>query len=663
MFPVPLRSPFRTLTAIAAALLLTMPADAQDAPPVTDQPLPDADGDSLDPDAPLTPLPDLGVDWPDVSGAEAPPGVPARPGSPTEPQNAEGRALRYQVILSGLQGLPDSLRTRFNELSTLKAGEDKPANTAQIDRRAREDETLLRDLLRAYGHYAAEVTTGVEAGAGDSLTVSLGVEPGPVYNFSSVSLEGVEKTGAKAEGLRRTFGVAPGDPVNADAVAGGQARLKEELGQQGFPFARVGEPQVTVDHDTRTAMLTMDVDPGGAARFGRIVTHGKPIFTPEHLAIIARFRPGTDYDAALIEDFRRALIATSLVSSVRITPVPAAEPGVVDIAVRLEPAPKRTIAGELGYGTGEGIRAEVSWQHRNLIKPEGAVTFRGVAGTREQLLGASLRRSNFRDRDQVLTAQLVASHTNLNAYDARTFTLAAGLERQTNIIWQKNWTWSLGAELLTSDERDTERSTGLARRRTFVIGALPTNLAYDGSDNLLDPTRGWRLAGRVSPEVSFQNSPFGYARVQLDGSAYLPMREGVTIAGRVRLGSIVGASRDRIAPSRRFYSGGGGSVRGYGYQDIGPKDANGDPVGGRSLAEFALEARVRFGDFGIVPFIDAGNLYTSPLPALTNLRYGAGLGVRYHTSFGPIRVDVGTPLNRRPGDSRIAVYVSLGQAF
>jgi translocation and assembly module TamA len=216
---------------------------------------------------------------------------------------------------------------------------------------------------------------------------------------------------------------------------------------------------------------------------------------------------------------------------------------------------------------------------------------------------------------------------------------------------------------VASDERDSVGLTGVSRRRTFFIAALPTVLSYDGSDDLLNPTRGYRLAGRLSPEASFQSGTFGYARAQIDGSAYLPVSDRAVLAGRIRLGSIMGASRDRIAPSRRFYAGGGGSVRGYGYQDIGPIDADGDPVGGRSLAEFSLEARVRFGAFGVVPFLDGGNLYMSKLPRFTSLRYGAGLGVRYYTSFGPIRVDVGTPLNRRSGDARIAVYVSLGQAF
>jgi translocation and assembly module TamA len=135
------------------------------------------------------------------------------------------------------------------------------------------------------------------------------------------------------------------------------------------------------------------------------------------------------------------------------------------------------------------------------------------------------------------------------------------------------------------------------------------------------------------------------------------------LAGRMRIGTIVGASSSQIAPSRRFYSGGGGSVRGYSYQAIGPRDPNGDPVGGRSLAEFALEARVRFGNFAVVPFVDAGTISDASLPNFSDMRYGAGIGLRYHSSFGPIRVDLGTPLNRRSGDTPVTVFVSLGQAF
>jgi translocation and assembly module TamA len=361
------------------------------------------------------------------------------------------------------------------------------------------------------------------------------------------------------------------------------------------------------------------------------------------------------------------LIATGLVASAETRVVPAADGRTVDIEVRLEPAPMRTIAGELGYGTGEGVRAEASWQHRNFFNPEGALTLRGVAGTQEQLAAVSLRRNNFRARDQVLNLLASASHSDRDAFEARTILLSAGIERQTNIIWRKKWTWSLGAELLATDERGIFDDPITEESRTFLIAALPASLGYDGSNDLLDPTEGFRLSGRISPEISARGGEFAYARAQIDASAYRPVGSSVVAAGRIRLGTIFHAKASAIAPSRRFYSGGGGSVRGYGYQELGPKDADGDPIGGRGLAEFALEARVKLkafgGNFGIVPFFDGGTLTTDLVPDFKQWQFGAGIGVRYYSSFGPIRIDVGTPLNRREGDSRIAVTVSLGQAF
>src|SRR5262249_47538792 len=139
------------------------------------------------------------------------------------------------------------------------------------------------------------------------------------------------------------------------------------------------------------------------------------------------------------------------------------------------------------------------------------------------------------------------------------------------IIWQKKWTWSVGPQFIASDERDTDPDTNLKRRRTFLIAALPGTLGYDGSDDLLNPTRGFPLTGMVSPEVSFQHGTDTYVRSQFDATGYLPLRKGkLVLAGRVRVGSIAGAPLEQIAPSRRFYSGGGGSVRGYGFQRIGP---------------------------------------------------------------------------------------------
>ncbi len=649
---------------------MASPLAAQVAQPVDSGPV-------LDPSSPLAPLPDIGIDWPDPEALDkapspapesaTPPPPPATGAISPTPEAAPGPAMvdaeaerRYAIALEGLENIDSTqIRIRFDALSVLRQRRNETANVAQINRRAREDEKLLRELLRSEGYYAVNVVARVDV-ADTHVTVALRVDPGPLFHFTRVEVNGLE---GEATSARASFTVAAGDPVNAGAVLGATDKLRTRLLDNGFPFSKVAEPQVVVDHATQAGELTLDVDTGGYEHFGGFTLEGKPLFGPKHMRRLARFHPGDVYSAAQIDDLRRALIATGLVSSVKLTPVPSAQPGVVDISVGLEPAPMRTIAGELGYGTGEGFRAAVSWTHRNMLPPEGAVTFRAVAGTQEQYLGASLRRGNFLKRDQVLTGQIALSHVRRVAYDARSFTLGAGLERQSNIIWQKKWTWSVGTELLVSDERDTIVSTGQPRRRTFYVASLPGTLAYDGSDSLLDPSRGFRLSGRVSPELSFNNGTLPYVRAQIDASAYQPLGDRIVIAGRVRVGTIVGADRDQIAPSRRYYSGGGGSVRGFGYQDIGPRDVNNDPIGGRSISEFALEARVRFGNFGVVSFLDAGNIYTDVVPSFKGLRFGTGLGARYYTSFGPIRLDVGTPIKRRAGESLVAVYVSLGQAF
>ncbi|RIA37635.1 autotransporter secretion outer membrane protein TamA [Hephaestia caeni] len=651
------------LGAASLCVVLASPARAQSTPePQAETAIPPGSGAPqpvpLDPDAPLAPLPGLGVDWPDLS--LAPEEVTADTGQTSEIASE----MRYGFAIEGLDAAATPLlRQRFDELSTLKAHDGDPANAAQLDRRAREDAELLTTLLRGQGYYDAQVTTGIGRRDG-KLLVTLTADPGALYHFADVTLDGVLAAGGKADALRYAFGVKTGDAVDADAIATGTADLRTAIGHEGFPFAQVDEPAIVVDHATRTATLDLSVIPGGARRFGVITTPEGSIFDGRHIQDIARFDPGDRYDATDVDDLHRALIQTGLVSSADIKPVQGSTPDTVDLAITMAPAPPRTIAGELGYGTGEGVRAEASWTHRNLFPPEGALTLRGVLGTREQLGNIVLRRNNFHARDRVLTAQVALAHTERNAYDARTFSLSGTLERQSTIFYQKAWTWSVGAELVATDERDVILSTGAPRRRTYFIGALPGTLGYDGSDDLLNPTRGFRVSGRLSPELSLSGQAFGYARTQVDASAYQPVSDGVVLAGRVRLGTIVGAPRDAIAPSRRFYAGGGGSVRGYGYQDIGPRDPNNDPIGGRSLTEFSIEARVKaFGNFGVVPFLDAGNIYTSPLPKFSHLRFGTGLGVRYYSSFGPIRVDVGTPINPQKGDPRIAVYVSLGQAF
>ena len=363
----------------------------------------------------------------------------------TEPGQDVTATRSYRWSLSGLEGITEAadIRRGFDERSVLEADGNKQANAAQIDRRARADAELLAELLRSYGYYDATVEPTIDA-AGQVLQVELAAIPGPLYRFESVELPGLEQAaGQEAEGLRAAFGIKAGDAVVAQQVIDAGVALQVALGERGFATAKVGEQDIVVDHEVQTARLVLPVTPGPIARFGQISVTGEPPLSSRHVQRIARFKPGDRYEQSEVADLRRALIATGLISSVELNQVPRDEGQVIDLAVKLEPAPMRTIAGEVGYGTGEGIRAEASWQHRNMFNPEGALTLRGVIGTQEQLGAVIFRRNNWLRRDQVLNAQALASHVDRDAYEAKTLSLSGGFERQSNFIWQKKWTWSL----------------------------------------------------------------------------------------------------------------------------------------------------------------------------------------------------------------------------
>ena len=687
-----------------AAISLSSAVTAQEAQPtITAAPSPP---DELDADSPLDEMPGIGVDWPDAGKPLEPlpalpaidPGVIAETGLdqiPNLDENSNGTALaegeqtqtdaeqvatiegerRYELDLSGF----DAVATRrfvesFDGLSVLRQGEGDPANAAQINRRMVEDQALLEAMLRNAGYYDSLVMTGMAPRASDNkIVVRFSAILGPRYTYNQVNLIGIDGyPGDEQERMRTLYGLRTGMPVIAESLVKAKTLLSTELLETGYPFVEVGQETVTIDHDTRFGQLDQPVSPGQRLRFGQIIALDNGLLGARHIQRIARFDPGEYYRQSEVEDLRNALIATGLVSTVTVKPQPSVDGTTTDIAVNLEPAPLRTLSAELGFDTGNGLRLEAGWQHRNLFPPEGALLLRGVIGTREQLLSATLRRNNWRRRDQVASVQFLLSNSNVPAFEARTIMLQARVERSSTLIYQKRWSWYGEAELIGTDEKSYSFTEGAIVNRRYAIGSLAGYVHYDRSNDLLDPTRGYRISLLVRPEVSFENNVFTYVRTQLDATTYWPAFGRTVLAGRVRLGAIAGASRDTIAPSRRLYAGGGSSVRGYGYQAVGPRAPEvdgklGDPLGGTGLMEASVEARVPlFGAFSVVPFIDAGTLYDGPLPngdAFDNIRIGAGVGVRYASNFGPIRIDVGTPVNPQPGDSRIGVYVSLGQAF
>ena len=590
--------------------------------------------------------------------------------------------MRYRVVVDGLQ--PTGLDGTFRRLSALHRGQNRPATAAQIASRARTDEELLKRLLFSEGWYGATVDVTADFVQPDDATAARGgdagraevrmlVVPGERYSWREIVLDLIPSD--KPE-LAAGFGLEVGDPIRAIDVEEAEGALLLRLNGMGYPFAEIGVRDVVLDQGapTGTYLLTGDLGPLGV--FGPIRMSGFKPFDERHAEVIARFRPGQPYDARLVDDLRRALIATQQFGGVTVTPVDTGlregDAAVTEIRIDGNRGPHRLLAGQIGFANQEGFRAEGTWRHRSFLQPEGMLTARAVLGTEEQRARAELLMGNWRQRDRTLG--FVADLANLSppAYNAQTFALVTEMERTSTPIWQKRWTWSVGFGLGASrerqralpDPRDPDADPGFDVRRNFLFVTLPGRIGYDRSNDLLDPTTGYRLGLEVNPEVSREGSRVEtYARMFADGSVYQGIGDNLVLAGRLRLGSIVGADLFAIAPTRRLYAGGGGSVRGFDFQGVGEKGLNDRPIGGRGLFEASTEVRYRFGDFGVVGFVDAGSVNRSSVPSLEGTRFGLGVGGRYYTSFGPIRIDVARAINRGPLDPAFALYISIGQAF
>jgi len=581
--------------------------------------------------------------------------------------------VAYKVDVEGLDAADKetnaSLKGQFNSLSALKNGDGKAANAAMVRARLDEDEQLLKTILESEGWYSPEIRSRIVPSRDEKtneLTARLSVTPGKRYVFSDIVIQ-ADPT-EPPDLISDNLALKTGEPIVAERVQGAEAQIAVALPENGYPFATVGNRDILLDRDTGEGVYTLPVDIGPRGRFDGFTTDGDLAFDANHIRVLSRFKRGELYDSRKVDDLRKALVATNLFKAVSVEPKRSGDTAgenseYVTLHVHQEAGPPRTIAGSLGYAAGEGFTAEATWTHRNMFPPEGALIGHAIAGTQQQGAGVTFRRSNAGKRDRTFEMKAEAFHNNYDAYSAYTGRLAARISRDSTPIWQKRYTYAYGVELLATAETDYDAETGDRKRNTYYIAGVNGQLGFDTTDDLLNPTEGFRLTALVQPEATVNQGFNPYVRARIDGSTYYAVSDSLVLAGRIRLGTIQGVGLYDIAPSRRLYAGGGGSVRGYAYQGLGEQAPDGKPVGGRSLNEASVEARYRFGNYGVVAFVDAGQAYSETMPQFSDLRYGVGLGGRFYTNFGPIRLDVATPVNRRPGEARINVYVSIGQAF
>jgi translocation and assembly module TamA len=460
------------------------------------------------------------------------------------------------------------------------------------------------------------------------------------------------------------LGLEKGMVAAARAVVDAEARLLSQLAAQTYPLAQVQDRKVIVDHADRSMTVEWHIDTGPTARFGAVTMEGVQSIDETFLRARLPWREGEPFDARKVDRGRQNLVETGLFSSVRVAHAGALnDQQQLPMTVALVEAKHRSIGGGLRYSTSEGFGFEgfggrAFWEHRNFFGAGERLAFTLEGGQTIQEARTDFRKPGLTDPNLAWLATLLASREDRDAYRSLTYAVSGGIEYQ--LTESLTATGALSLEYADIDDGISEQ--------IFTLLGTPSTLAYDTTDDLFDPTRGTRLNLGVTPYFSVANSDVNFVVARLSDSAYVQLdRENrIVLAGWGRIGTILGAdSTEELPATKRLYGGGAGSVRAYGFQELGPIAADGDPAGGRSQLELGVELRWRmFEDFGGAVFAEGGNVYDDPLPDPgEGVRWGAGVGLRYFTGFGPIRADVAFPINPRDRDDPVQFYIGFGQAF
>jgi translocation and assembly module TamA len=561
----------------------------------------------------------------------------------------------------------------------IKLEETAPTDGYGLLARARADLPRLAEALRAEGFWGGAARIEIagedvnrrdaappEADPANPLPVALTLTPGPRYRIGQILMraEPAEQD-LLLEQAAADLRLAEGDPARPADILAAEEVLLLALRRAGYPLASIAAREAVVDHDTKTMDITWRIAPGPLADFARPSVAGTTRTNPALLErLAARRLEGQPYSPERLERARRAMMGLGVFGFVR-----AQEGAALDQAGRLpvhfqvQERPRHVVGGRFGYETNYGLTASAYWEDRNIfggaerLRLEGEVARIGETGIEDATYRAfaTLRTPEFLGRDLQSASQIGAVRERLRAYDRdaalASFTLEHRLTDTMAIAGGPNY-----------EEGQIGRDGDMNAFRLFGLMGI---FRYDNTTNPLDPRQGQRFSISATPYYSALDSN-SFTRILAIGTSYFDIlgNGDSVLALRAALGSAPGAGRDEITLDKRFYAGGGGSVRGYTYQSIGPRDATNRPLGGASLVEASVEWRQRLTrSWGVAGFLDAGSVGEEAKPDFSALRAGTGLGLRYLTAIGPIRFDVGLPLDRQKDDPSFAIYIGFGQAF
>ncbi|QIB32413.1 autotransporter assembly complex protein TamA [Ancylobacter pratisalsi] len=600
------------------------------------------------------------------------------------PPPADAVPYALTINVHGDSDLRKAIEAASN-LETLKQRD--PSGAAGLVRRALADQRDLTAALYSAGYYAGIVRITIAGNAPDApnifqiveaaharghVPIVVDIEPGQQFHFGEVRLLDAKTGRPLADSPTfRALRMVPGEPALATQIVRAEGIIVDYYRQSGHPFVHVVDRDIVADHATHKLDVTMRVDTGPRATFGRFTVSGADFLTPNFIEDRIEIPPGTPYSPEVLNRLRRRLLTYESIGGVRINEASKLDSdGTLPIEIVVTGRKPRYFGFSATYSSTDGSLADVFWGHRNLfgggetLRLDAQVSWFGEkpdavpdADPFGYKLSASFMKPGIYTAQDDLLANAAVLREVTNAYVREAVTFLAGVRHRFND--QLSLQVSLDLE-----QSRVEDSTGT---RDYSIIGIPFYMNYDSTDNELDPSRGIRFSGTVEPYAYLGEAGAGTTMVDMSFSTYHAFDEEkrYILAGRVSGGSVIGASNIYdVPPQRRFYVGGGGTVRGYDYQSISPRDADDIIIGGLSYFVASAEARIRVTDtIGIVPFVDMGAAFSSATPDFDGLKYSAGIGLRYYTAVGPLRLDLAFPINPGPDDGDFGLYVSLGQAF
>jgi translocation and assembly module TamA len=553
------------------------------------------------------------------------------------------------------------------------------------------------------------------------ITFSLGA----LYHLRHIAVDGELPPGFDAKLPLTTGAVA----VAAQVLAAGES-LQTTLEDEGYAFAKVDTPIAQEIPTERVLDVTFHVTLGARVNIGEIKIRGLKKTKEEFVRRRLLVHTGELYGASKVERARKDLLALGVFTAVTVQVGEKPDSaGQVPISFRVRERLLHAVSLSAAYSTDLGGSSGVTWTHRNMSGRADSLTLGvnvlNLGGTASKGVGYDLTAKyllpEFGHRDQSLQLAVEAINQSLQAYDQKAITFGATLTRKLSAIWSvsagataevehigqegyTNLTCAVSADcvnvvnnsngkysLLPGNEQPSPIPTGGYTLEVFTtqrlpshyeLLALPLSVIYNttGLDSPLeDATHGIHASLSETPTLSIGTKNAKYFITQGNVAYYFDLNTfgwsnpgRSVIALRALAGLAAGAGQYSLPPDQRFYAGGSGTVRGFRYQSVSPLFYNGDPIGGTAINAGQAEYRQRIGpSLGFAVFLDAGQVSQDVNPLDAKLHFGTGAGVRYYTPIGPIRLDIGIPINavRNPnqknqlvGDS-FEIYIGLGQSF